>query len=104
MILACITLKARRVIRITDSATMASFTKRTIVTGMRCVPRKTRAGHHKRKTHTVGTFLLLRTGSKMRTIKFDTIHRAFTGPYNTWPRRQKGWLKKGSSAAGVSVT
>lgn len=83
---------------------MHSFTKRTIVAGMCSVPRKTRGGHDKRKTHTVGTFLLLRTGSKMRTIKFDTIHRAFTGPYNTWLRRQKGWLKKGESAVIVSVT
>ena len=94
MILACITLKARRVIRITVSATMPSFTKSTIVTGMCSVPRKTRADHHKRKTHTVGTFLLLRTGSKMRTIKFDTIHRVFTGPTIPGHADRKTKLKK----------
>lgn len=41
----------------------------------------------------------------MRTIKFDTIHRAFTGPYNTWLGRQNAGLKKGGEKAGkVSVT
>lgn len=41
----------------------------------------------------------------MRTIKFDTIHRAFTGPYNTWLGRQNAGLKKGGKKAGkVSVT
>lgn len=48
-------------------------------------------------------FLLPCTGSKMRTIKFDTIHRAFMGPYNTWP--PNAGLKKGRKKAGkVSVT
>lgn len=56
MILACITLKARRVIGIADSPTIPRFTKGMIVAGMWCVPRKTREGHHKRKTHTVGIF------------------------------------------------
>lgn len=35
----------------------------------------------------------------MRTIKFDTIHRAFTGPDNTWPGRQNAELKNGGGEA-----
>lgn len=52
-------------------------------------------------------FLLPCTGSKMRTIKFDTIHRAFTGLYNTWLGRQNTQLKKRlaefPSCASVSI-
>lgn len=48
-------------------------------------------------------FLLPCTGSKMRTIKFDTIHRAITGPYNTWPPNA-GLMKGGKKAGKVSVT
>lgn len=31
----------------------------------------------------------------MRTIKFDTIHRALAGPDNTWLGRQNAGLKTG---------
>lgn len=94
--LAYIRLKARWAITTTDTAQKVSFTKKAIVVGMWCVPRKTREDHHKRKTHTAGTFLLPRTGSKMRTMKFDTIHRA----YNTWRCRQNAGLKREGEVAG----
>lgn len=46
----------------------------------------------------------------MRRIKFDTIHRALTGPDNTWLGRQNaglktggGWLAKSPSRESVSL-
>lgn len=104
MILACITLKARRVIGITDSPTIPRFTKRL---WLECsvFPGRLERAITKGKPTRWALFLLPCTGSKMRTIKFDTIHRAFTGPYNTWLGRQNAGLKKGGEKAGkVSVT
>lgn len=48
-------------------------------------------------------FLLPCTGSKMRTIKFDTIQRAFTGPPTIpgWADRMPGF-KKGVEDGGLA--
>lgn len=39
----------------------------------------------------------------MRTIKFDTIHRGFMGPYNTWLGRQNDGLKSGGGGHWQSL-
>lgn len=100
----CITLKARRAIGITGSPTIPGFTMRL---WLECsvFPGRLERAVTKGKPTRWALFLLPCTGSKMRTIKFDTIHRALTGPDNTWLGRQNAGLKGGGWRAGeVSVT
>lgn len=105
MTLACITLKAGRVIGITGSPTIPRFTKGMIVLECGVFPGRLERAVTKGKPTRWALFLLPCTGSEMRTIKFDTIHRAFTAPYNTWLGRQNAGLKKqGKTAGKVSVT
>lgn len=104
MKLACITRKTRRVIGITDLPTIPGFTKRL---WLECsvFPGRLERAFTKGKPTRWALFLLPCTGRKMRTIKFDTIHRALTGPDNTWLGRQNAGLKKrGETAGKVSVT